>query len=292
LIARGVLPVGRPQWPRLREQLLFALPFAGASLLYVGQRYCSQYVVSARFDPATFALFTVAAFHLPVVDIVFTPISEVLMVQLGSTLGRDDRGSLAHWDDAADKLASILFPAACGAWLLGPMVLPMLFTNKYSGAVPLFILATLEIPIWILPVDALLRAAGDTRFLFGFNAVRIIMTTTLVLAGIHTFGLGGAIAGGIVSETIARAVMIARGRRFLGHPNLAHVLDWPYLGRVALAAALACAPAYTLRFVMPSSLHLVLLSMLLYGVAYLTLRYFLLTKPRPRTHGIPVAAPV
>ena len=41
-----------------------------------------------------------------------------------------------------------------------PTLLPLLFTHKYDGSVPLFMLATLEIPLWILPLDALLRAAG------------------------------------------------------------------------------------------------------------------------------------
>ena len=41
-----------------------------------------RFAVSASFDPATFALFSVAAFHMQVVDIIYTPTSEVLMVEL------------------------------------------------------------------------------------------------------------------------------------------------------------------------------------------------------------------
>ncbi len=196
LLVRGTLPVARPDARLLREQLAFSLPFAGAIWLYVGQRYFAQYAVSARFSAATFALFTVASFHLPVVDIVFTPITEVLMVELGRAFGVSasrarGRGSavVAQWDDALDKLASMMLPAACGAWLFGPTVLPIIFTAQYRAAVPLFLLATVEIPLWILPCDALLRAAGDTRFLFGFNAARIVLTAACVLSGIHFFGL-------------------------------------------------------------------------------------------------------
>src|SRR5207302_298443 len=65
LVARGVLPVARPRLRLFREQLAYALPFAAAMWLYVGQRYFAQYAVAARFDPATFALYTIAAFHLP-----------------------------------------------------------------------------------------------------------------------------------------------------------------------------------------------------------------------------------
>jgi len=293
LLQRRVLPVAAPARARLREQLRFALPFAGASLLYVGQRYCAQYVVSARFDAATFALFTVAAFHLPVVDIVFTPITEVMMVQLGRTLGRDDAAARASFADAAGKLASILFPAACGAWLLGPVVLPLLFTERYAGAVPLFLLATLEIPIWILPVDALLRAAGDTRFLFGLNAARVVITTALVLLGIRLAGLGGALVGGIASETLARAIMLLRGRRFLG-AALRETLDWARLLRAALAAALACAPAWAVRLVAPVGARLVVASIVVYGAvygaAYLGLGARFTRRPRPDAAPVPSAA--
>jgi O-antigen/teichoic acid export membrane protein len=279
LIARRILPWAPVERARLAAQLRFALPYAGATLLFVCQRYCSQYVVSARFDAATFALFTLASFHMPVVDIVFMPIAEVLIVQLGRTLGQDPRGSLDTWNDTIDKLASILFPAACGAWLLGPTLLPLLFTHRYAGAVPLFVLATFEIPICILPTDALLRAAGDTRFLFWLNALRVVMTLVLVLVGIHVGGLGGAIVGGILSELVSRAVMVVRGRRFLGQPDLRHTLDWTALGRIALAAALACVPAWAMRLVVGGGLRMVLTSMLVYGVAYLTLRLVLLRRP-------------
>jgi O-antigen/teichoic acid export membrane protein len=236
LVARGTLPTAPPSRARLRAQLRFALPFAGATWLYVGQRYFAQYAVSAGFSASTFALFAVASFHLPVVDIVFTPISEVLMVELGRNFTR------SAWDDSVQKLASLLFPAACGALLFGPTVLPLLFTDKYAAAVPLFLLATIEIPLWILPVDALLRAAGDTRFLLVFNLGRIVVTAGCVVGGIKWFGLSGAIAGGITSEALARVGMLARGRRFLDVP-MSEILDWSVLGKLALAALLACVPA-------------------------------------------------
>src|SRR3954453_17158890 len=104
-------------------------------------------------------------------------------------------------------------------------MLPLLFTHKYEASVPLFMLATLEIPLWILPMDALFRAAGDTRFLFGFYSARLAVTASLVVGGIHFFGLPGAIGGGIASQAFSRAVMLARGRKFLG-VGWGHIVDW------------------------------------------------------------------
>lgn len=273
LVAKKRLPTARPRACLLRAQLAFALPFAGATWLYVAQRYFAQYAVSARFPAATFALFAVASFHLPVVDIVFTPITEVLMVTLGR---RFDRSA---WDDAVDKLASLLFPAACGAFLFGPLVLPLLFTSRFAAAVPLFLLATCEIPLWVLPCDALLRAAGDTRFLFWFNGARVLVTGSCVLLGIRLAGLPGAICGGIFSEALARAGMLWRGCRFLG-VEMAEVLDWTRLSRVALAAVLACLPAALLARADLSVPMRLVVGGVSYAGSYLALRAWLV---RPLT---------
>ncbi|MCA1664869.1 MAG: polysaccharide biosynthesis C-terminal domain-containing protein [Myxococcales bacterium] len=208
---------------------------------------------------------------MPVVDIVFTPLSDVMIFQIGKAQhANDGHGAWRAWNDAVQKLASILFPAAACAWLFGPTVLPMLFTHKYDGSVPLFMLATLEIPLWILPLDALLRAAGATRFLFAFNGARIAVTAALVLAGIHFFGLPGAIAGGIASEALARVAMMARGRRFLG-VSWAHMLDWAPLARITGAAAAACVPAYAVRLAGLHGVVGVLAAGAVYGAVYLGL---------------------
>jgi O-antigen/teichoic acid export membrane protein len=297
LVARRVLPTARPDARALRAQLAFALPFAGAAWLYVAQRYFSQYAVSARFDAATFALFTVASFHLPVVDIVFSPITEVMMVRLGRALGRGELGApLAEWDDAVEKLASLLFPATCAAWLLGATVLPLLFTQKYAAAVPLFMLATVEIPLWILPTDALLRAAGDTRFLFAFSAARIAFTAVCVIGGLHRYGLSGAIGGGILSEALSRAAMLMRGCRFLGARPLA-AIDWPALARIGAASVGALPPAWSVRLVVAPGILRIAASAGLYAVGYLVLRKLLAEPPglglsadgAPKRSGVPAA---
>jgi O-antigen/teichoic acid export membrane protein len=271
LLWRGVLPFERPERTRVVEQLRFALPFAGASALQIGQRYSAQYAVSARFDPATFPIFTIASFHLPMVDIVFAPITEVLMVTLGRTIGHDDRASLVQFQGAVNKMAALLFPLAAGSWLLGSTLLPLLFTAKYQAAVPLFFLATVEIPFCILPVDALLRAAGDTKYLFHLSAARVAFTVGLVLAGIRYAGLGGALFAVISSEIVSRLVMLGRGRRFLGQPEFKQLLDWPLLGRLALASALACVPTALVRFIVAPGVGRVVASISVYVCAYLCL---------------------
>jgi O-antigen/teichoic acid export membrane protein len=275
LVTGGTVPFRRPKRTLFKQQLAYALPFAGASYLYVAQRYFSQYAVSASFDAATFALFAVASFHMPVVDIVFTPLADVMMVHIGKAHhDGDTQAAWAAWNDTVQKLAALLFPAAMGAFLFGPLVLPLLFTHKYDGSVPLFLIVTLEIPLWVLPLDALLRAWGDTRFLFVFNGARIVATAGLVLGGIHAFGLPGAIAGGIASEALARTALLARGCRFLG-VHWTRACDWSALGRTGLAATGAALPAWALRHVTMPPVASVCAAGMVYVVCYLALTFVL-----------------
>jgi O-antigen/teichoic acid export membrane protein len=271
------IPLARPNRAALKTQLAYAIPFAGSVWLYVAQKQFIQYAIASRFDAATFALFSVAAFHLPAVDILYTPISDVLIVQLGRAQSARSAERLAAWDDAVEKLASLLWPATACAFLFGGALLPLLFTQRYAASVPLFLITSLEIPLWVLPVDALLRAAGQTRFLFAWYGARVLLTGAVVLGGLRWGGLGGAIAGGVVSEAISRIVMAARGRSLLG-VTLARTLD-PALARVALASVVAALPALGVRLVVHGRAGLGA-GIAAYGATYLALRLGVGLRPR------------
>lgn len=290
-VATGTIPVARPRGAALRRQLAYALPLAGSVWLYVAQKQFVQYAVAAHFDAAMFALFSVASFHLPVIDIVYAPIGEVLMVQLGQRRDPASAGTstvserLCAWDDAVDKLATLLWPATACAWLFGGTVLPMLFTTKFAGSVPLFMVATCEIPLWVLPVDALLRAAGRTRFLFGWCALRLAVTAVTVLGGMYLAGLAGALAGHVVSEAVSRVVMTQAGCRLLG-ARLDQALH-PALWRVAWATVLAALPALACRWLLPPK-EALFVGGTLYLLTYAALRLGL--RSRERQEEAPVAA--
>jgi O-antigen/teichoic acid export membrane protein len=198
----------------------------------------------------------------------------------------------AEFRTAVTRLATILFPAAAGAWLLGSTTLPLLFTNTYLAAVPLFLLATVEIPLWVLPVDALLRAQGETRYLLWFSAVRIAVAALLILSGIHFFGLAGALLGSILTEALSRVCMLKRGCRALG-VGPGRVFDWPGLARIVVSAALAAAAAWPVRLVLAGG-PMVVASVAVYGIAYVLSRYLLeprdRARPEPSTAGRAAAA--
>jgi O-antigen/teichoic acid export membrane protein len=246
LAAFRVLPGARPTRETMSRQLAYALPYAGSAVLYVVQRQLGQYVVSVHFDAATFALFSVAMFHLMAVDIIYSPVSEVLIVRLGRAAAAGDfADARAAWHDAVLRLAELFLPLAALLWAVGSALLPALFTRKYQASVPIFAMMTLEVPVAVLALDAVMRAAAETRFLLWINATRVVLTLALVVAGIATLGLPGAAAGAVASELVGRLLMLGRARRFL-RAGLRDLLPWRALAGIAARAAVPVLPALLL----------------------------------------------
>jgi O-antigen/teichoic acid export membrane protein len=266
---QGWLPHGRPTRATWRRQIAYALPYAGSAVLYVVQRNLGQYVVSVQADAATFALFSVAMFHLMTTDMVYTPVSEVLIVRLGrAAAGADWRGAREAFHDATLRLAELFFPMAALMWVLGGVLVPTLFSRKYVGSVPTFFVLTLEIPVGVLLLDAVMRAAAETRFLFRVNALRVVMTFVLVVVGVRVGGLPGAALGTVVSELFGRLLMLGRARRFL-HTSLRESLPWRALARLAGRSAVPFLPAWATVRLLDGMPRLALaLGTLIYGAGF------------------------
>jgi O-antigen/teichoic acid export membrane protein len=228
--------VARPASPSrstLRAQLAYSIPFAGAVLFGVGQMHFPQYAVAAMTDAATFAVYAVGALQLPMTDVFYSPIAEMMMVKLAQ-VGPD--GASPVFREAVARLVVFFLPLAAFAWAIGPTLIPTMFTTRYAAAVAIFAVAIAEIPLSVLPVDGLLRALDCTRTIFWINAGRLAFTVAAVPLGLWAFGLIGAMAGYIATQTLAKVVMlIASGRRLKIRPH--ELLPWRELGTWAARSA-------------------------------------------------------
>ena len=232
---------GGPAWraPVFREQLAYSLPFGAAILLLIPQQQFHQYAVGAMVTPTEFAVYMVGCFQVPIIGLLYSPISDVLQVRLAAPGGRDHAVSLFH--EANLRLAAVFFPLCLGLLAAGGLFIPALFTHRYDDSVPIFRWALLGIPFAALPLDGMLRALGQTKYIFRNSAAKLGVTVPAVLFGMKVGGMTGAIAAYGFSEILLRIAMVARVRREL-EVSWTKLLPWAHLSRLAVAAAVACAP--------------------------------------------------
>ena len=173
---------------------MYAAPFGAAMALSIPQQNAHLYMVAGAVAPALYALYRVGCFQLPVVDLLYTPTSEVLMVRLGELdkQGRLEEGVEA-FREAAGKLAFVFLPFAAFLFAAAPEFIGALFGAKFLPAVPVFRVSVLGVVLAILPMDGVLRARGHTRAIFLSYLLKAVVTVPLVWVGVKQFGMMGGI---------------------------------------------------------------------------------------------------
>jgi O-antigen/teichoic acid export membrane protein len=235
-----------------REQLAYAAPFGAAMVLAVPQQNAHFYVVAGAVAPAVYALYRVGCFQLPVVDLLYTPTSEVLMVRLGELekQGRLEEG-VGAFREAAGKLAFAFLPLAAFLFAAAPEFIGALFGTKFLPAVPIFRVSVLGVVLAILPMDGVLRARGYTRALFLSYLLKAAVTVPLLWWGVRHFGMMGGIVSWVVAEVVGKGALLARVPAALSTPErplrIREVIPWRELGKASLAAVAAGASIFPLR---------------------------------------------
>jgi O-antigen/teichoic acid export membrane protein len=239
----------------LRRQIAYALPFGLAFLLVIPQQQFHQYAVSAAVSAAAFAVYSVGTFQLPVVDVLYTPVSELLQIGLADSDGdgRPRRAGIRLFHEAVQQLAFAFLPLAGLLVVVAPGLIELVFSPVYLSAVPIFRLSVVPIVLAALPLDGVMRARAQNRFVLLLSAAKLAVTIPLVLGGLARWGPLGAFAGWIVAETLARAAMLARAAALFGVP-VRDVLPRRALTRVAAATLLAMPAAWLALHAVPAPL--------------------------------------
>ncbi|WP_242396316.1 lipopolysaccharide biosynthesis protein [Anaeromyxobacter oryzisoli] len=258
----------------LRRQFAYALPFGAAFLLIVPQQQYHQYAVAAAVSAAAFAVYSVGTFQLPVVDVLYTPVSELLQIGLAEQegAGRPPRAGLALFHEAVLQLSFAFVPLVGLLSVAAPALIAFLFSPRYVGAVPIFRLAVFQVALAALPLDGVMRARAQNRFMLVLSACKLAGTAALVTAGLALGGPAGALAGWIVAEAIARGAMLVRAAR-LFEASLRTILPLRALARQAIATAFATPIAWFARDLAGPNLLRLVLCCAAFAAAYLGLSW-------------------
>ncbi|MFZ5469174.1 MAG: lipopolysaccharide biosynthesis protein [Myxococcota bacterium] len=238
--ASGPLFDGR----RFARQLAYAAPFGAAVLFSVPQTYAHQFMVSSVVTPAAFAIYAVGCFQLPLVDLLYTPTSEVLMVRLGE-LDRTGRGAegVEEFREAVAHLAYVFFPLGVFLFAAAPEFIGAVFGTRFLPAVPIFRVCVLAIPLAIFPLDGTLRARGRTQHIFASYVVKALVTAPMVYFGVKAFGMQGGIASWVAAELVGKAMLVVRLPAALSTPERrvgwVELAPWRALAQGAGAAFVA-----------------------------------------------------
>lgn len=259
--------------PYLGLQLRYALPLQLAAALEIAQANFHSYVVAGRFDPATFAVYSIGCLQIPLVDLVASSACNVMMVRMRQRMAPDEPAAIMPiWRDTARKLALLLVPLLCLLGLAAHDLITVLFTDVYAASVPVFRIWLLVLLLAAVPVHGPLRVLDDTRVLALQTFAKLLIVAVFTIPFLAIFGLPGAVLVALAAMLFGKSLLLVRLAKRTGSP-LARVLPWRSYAGIALAAAAAAAPAIAVREIAGSSFDRLVLTAAAYLTAYAALAW-------------------
>jgi len=254
--------------PDLGKQLAYALPLQLAAALEIVQANFHSYVVSSRFDAATFAVYSIGCLQIPLVDLIASSACGVMMVRMRERVTRGEPEAIMPiWRDTTRKLALLLVPLLCVLWITAHDLLALLFTEVYSAGVPVFRIWLGVLLLAAIPAHGPLRVLDDTRFLALQTLVKLVVVAVFTIGFLSAFGLPGAVLIALGAMLIGKSMLLSRLARRTGSP-LSRVLPWRSYAGILFAGAAATVPAVAVRSAANSSIERLALAGAAYVIAY------------------------
>lgn len=259
----------------LGTQLSYALPLGLAGFLYSMQMDMHNYFVSNRFDAATFAVYSIGCFNLPLIHILSDSVGSVMIPRVAELEKHGRRREIIVLiSRMMRKLAAAYFALYAFLLVVGQEFIVVLFREQYLASWPIFVVNLAMIPLGIITsaYDPVMRAYPEHRF-FLLRARGVLLGALFVALwfGTRRVGLVGVISLVVLTNLLERVVVAVRCGKALGATwgELSLFKDVGKLACAAVCAALATALA---RAVVAASLRpffVLAICGAVFGVVYL-----------------------
>jgi len=259
----------RPDLTMFKAQLGYNLPFAAYALIeHFGSQF-HQYAVSYHVNAARFAIYAVGCLNIPLVELVHSPVSNVMMVRMTEEIREGRTQSvLSIWHDTTRKLALIFFPLFGVLLVTSREVIVFLFTEAYLASVPIFMIWASTVLLPVIQTDGAMRVYAQTRFLLVVSIIKIILIFSSISWFLWLFDLSGAALITIAAIWVVKALSLLRLKQLL-EVRVMQILPWKSLALNAFITVAAGIMAAALKSQLGlSPLPLVFITGLAFAATY------------------------
>ena len=273
LRARGLLVL---RWERdvLREQIRLVAPLGLGSILNKANEF-GRVVVGTVMGPVPLAIYSTAAYQVPLVNIVQTSLSDVIFPDLVKRAKRDPAEGLRLWKRAQMMVAALILPA----WLLlnyfAEPLIRLAFTDAYVAATPYFQVFLVLMVRQCFQYSTLLRSVEDNASFATSSAIALAMNMVFIAALMPRFGLWGPTLGLVVSNLWSGFYL---GRRVMLRYRVpvAEIFHWRKLALSFAGSLLALACMHAMLVWLPRSHVNLALALVTFGAVYALAARFVL----------------
>jgi O-antigen/teichoic acid export membrane protein len=250
----------------MREQIRLVAPLGAGSVLYKLNDF-GKVVVANQMGAVPLAVYTTAAYQVPLVNIVQGALADVIFPDMVRRSKRDPAQGLLLW-----KRAQVLiFAVICPGWAImtywAEPIVRTLFTDAYVAAVPFFQVFLLLMLRQCFQFSTPLRSIEDNRSFAHANLVSLLINAAFIFALMPRFGLWGPTLGLVVGQTWSSFYLGTRVLKRYQLP-LSELCQWSKLGLAMLASLVGIAALHVSQLYLPRSAVGMLSGLVAFALVY------------------------
>jgi O-antigen/teichoic acid export membrane protein len=153
----------------ISDQLRFIVPLGLATSLHSLHLYLGQIVISMQLGVLALALYSVASYKVPVIRIIRSAVNDAIFPDMVRQASSNQPDKLLLWKRGNIAYSFLIVPIFFVLFWYADVLIPLVFTDDYAAAVPIFRILLLVMPIEAIELNSPLRAINQTRQLLAGN---------------------------------------------------------------------------------------------------------------------------
>lgn len=252
------------------EQLKYSLPFVGGVFLDIITRRFDKILINRYIEPSQYAIYAVAFFSIPLLNILFASINNVVVPEISRYACADNKKKVKElWHKVIEKTSSVVIPSIIFFSIMAEEVIVLLFTDNYAESAVYYRIYLFSFVFPMTSFGIVLRGFKKTMLIFRAYLIGAIVTISIGCFLIKKFLLMGALITCMVGIGLPITIIIYYEKKLL-NLKFSNWMPWDKLVKIALITILAS------LFILPIKIMQInnIMTLLIAGMMYFPIIVF------------------
>jgi len=181
-----------PNLKRIQAQLKYILPLGFTIISGLISVQLDKFVISLYFTAATFAIYSVGAMQIPFIGNLFEGVNAAILPKITEYHINNNKTDIELLcRRAIRKISLIALPIFCFLFFFAHNFIALLYTEKFSAAVPVFRIYLFSIFLKISLCGIIILGTGKTNIILKTSIFTLTLNVILNFIFVKMFGLIG-----------------------------------------------------------------------------------------------------
>lgn len=249
---------------KLLEQLKYIFPLGLSKIIGEIGNKADKLIFAHFFSKQDYALYSVASFRIPFVNLIFPSVSNVIIPQISLMANEKNYdGARLLWHKMINIFSIITIPFLVFSFFTAKELIVLLFTDQYIEAIPIYQIVLLTFLIQIFARGTIITAFGKTSY---FLKIQMVSTFAGIIMGIlfiKRFGMLGAAITYVLTFYLNGMLQVYASRIILG-VSFKDWLPWRSLFVISSLSLFAAIIIIPVKLFIGSNFLILLCSFILY----------------------------